>query len=214
MATTLNETELAKLHQSQTGAVLAPSVKRLADLHKFEMREGGVDRLKFFTWDTIMVPGIGEDVVFLRGNYVIEREDPTSADWDQASVHIHMRELSVAGVSEKFGRVRVGVSHETGRESGGQVLPGTVYEGLPQSPKMCEMHGYMQFELLDHGLTVFNKTAIELRHRITSIPPVGEGGGTEEGVVTPLYNLAKPDGEPVAYLRKVKTHIAGWLTDD
>lgn len=214
MATTLNETELAKLHQSQAERVLAPNVKRVRDLQKSVMPEGGVDRLKFFTWDTIEVPGMGEDVIFLRGNYVIEREDPTSASWEEASVNIWMRELSVAGVSRKFGRVRVSVNDQIGKRSGGQVRPGTVYDELPDSPKMCEMYGYMQFEMLDAGITVFNKTAIELRHRITTIPPIMEGGGTDEGVVTPLYDVARPDGEPVAFLKKVKTHIAGWLTDD
>jgi hypothetical protein len=76
---------------------------------------------------------------------------------------------------------------------------------------MCEMLGYMRFELPDVGVTVFNKEPIQLRHSITHIPPVGQGGGTREGAEVNLYGTDAPDGEPVAILHRVKTHIGAWL---
>ena len=96
--------------------------------------------------------------------------------------------------------------------SGGQVKAGGAYEGRDDSPKLCVMEGHMQFELLDVGITAFNKEPIVLRHTITHIPPVGQGGGTGP-VALNLYSTADPDGEPIAVLRQVKTHIGAWLND-
>jgi hypothetical protein len=157
--------------------------------------------------------GRGEDTIEFHGYYDIERADPTSSDWRQASVDIFMRELSVSGISGKFGRIHVSVNDELGKESGGQVRPGTVYTGIPDSPKLCQMYGYMKFALLDAGLTVFNKEPIVLQHNITHIPPVGQGGGTRGRVEVPLYRVDDPDGRPVAVLRQVKTHIGAWVSE-
>jgi len=194
---------------------LVPNPHSLSDLRLFTMPHGGVDRLNFRTWDTIAVLRKGKepvvDTVELRGYYMIERAEPTSANWVDASVDIFMRALSVEGTSEKFGRVKASVNYEIGKESRGQVKPGTIYDSPADSPKMCEMLGYMRFELPDVGVTVFNKEPIQLRHSITHIPPVGQGGGTREGAEVNLYSTDAPDGEPVAILHRVKTHIGAWL---
>jgi hypothetical protein len=191
---------------------LVSSPKSLDELQLFTMPEGGTDRLNFITWDTIEVIGKGEEVIEFHGSYTIERATPTSADWAEASVNIYMRELSLEGTSSFVGRIRASVSPDPSRTSGGQVRPGTTYTA-PDSPKMCQMYGYVQFELIDLGMTVFNKDAILLEHNITHIPPVGQGGGTKERVDIPLYRTEDPDGAPVAFLHRVKTHIGSWLTE-
>lgn len=198
------------LSQKQSTKTLVPNPKTLSDLHLFTMPEGGLDRLNFITWDTIDVKGFGEETIEFHGYYAIERDNPTSADWQEASVDIHMRELSVDGVSQKFGRIHASVNDVLG-QSGGQVRPGTSYPDVVDSPKLCQMFGYMKFDLPDMGMTVFNKEAILLEHNITHIPPVGQGGGTRQGADVNLYRLDDPDGEPVAVLKKVKTHIGAWL---
>lgn len=190
---------------------LVSSPKSLDELQLFTMPEGGTDRLNFITWDTIEVLGKGEEIIEFHGSYTIERENPTSADWAEASVNIHMRELNLEGTSSFVGRVRASVSPDPSRQSGGQVRAGTTYTA-PDSPKMCQMYGYVQFELVDLGMTVFNKDAILLEHNITHIPPVGQGGGTKERVDIPLYRTDDPDGAPVAFLHRVKTHIGSWLS--
>lgn len=201
--------EGAREARAADGSLLPPSPKSVSELRVFRMPAGGLDRLNFATWDTIAVPGHGEDTVEFRGYYVIERENPTSADWREASVDIYMRELNVSGVSEKFGRIRASTNPDFA-ESGGQVRAGTAF-AFGDSPKLCAMLGYMQFELADVGMTVFNKEPILLEHKITHIPPVGQGGGTREGVEYALYSKDDPDGPPVAILKRVKTHIGAWL---
>jgi hypothetical protein len=190
------------------GSLLPANPKSIGDLRVFQMSQGGLDRLNFATWDTIEVAGMGEDTVEFHGYYVIERENPTTSDWRTASVDIHMRELNVNGVSQKFGRIHASTNPEF-HESGGQVKPGTVY-AFGDSPKLCAMLGFMKFDLLDAGISVFNKDAIVLTHNITHIPPVGQGGGTGP-VAVELFRTDDPDGPPVAILRQVKTHIGSWL---
>jgi len=197
----------------KTTKQLVPSPKSLDELQLLTMPEGGTDRLNFITWDTIEVIGQGEEVIEFHGFYAIQRENPTSADWREASVDITMRELNVDGVSPTIGRIHASVNPDLGKRSGGQVLPGTIYNA-PDSPKMCHMEGYMQFDMPDLGFTVFNKEMIVLEHSITHIPPVGQGGGTKERVDIPLYRKDAPDGEPVAILHRVKTHIGSWLTEN
>lgn len=194
--------------RAANGDLLPPNPKSVADLRVFQMAQGGLDRLNFATWDTIEVGGLGEDTVEFHGYYVIERENPTSASWRDASVNIHMRELNVNGVSRKFGRIHAS-THPGYRESGGQVKEGTVY-AFADGPKLCMMLGFMKFDLLDAGFSVFNKEPIVLTHNITHIPPVGQGGGTGL-VAVELFRTDDPDGPPVATLKQVKTHIGAWL---
>lgn len=192
---------------------LVPSPKSLEELQLLTMPEGGTDRLNFLTWDTIEMIGQGEEVIEFHGFYAIQRDNPTSADWREASVDITMKELNVDGVSPTLGRIHASVNPDlVGKKSGGQVLAGTIYDAA-DSPKMCHMDGYMQFDMKDLGLVVFNKEPIELEHSITHIPPVGQGGGTKERVSVKLYRKDAPDGEPVAILHRVKTHIGSWLTE-
>ncbi len=201
---------MLKPNQNQAARTLSPSPKQFSDLHLFTMPEGGTDSLHFITWDTIEVFGMGEETIEFHGHYKIERATPTSADWAEASVKITMRELSVKGESKLFGRVHATTNSPLGKQSGGQVHAGTVYS-TPDSPKLCQMNGFMNFELTDVGMNVFNKEPILLEHTITHIPPIGQGGGTRPGTEVLLYRADDPDGEPVAVLRRVKTHIGAWL---
>jgi len=203
-----------KLASSQSARGLNPNPRTLRDVHILAMPQGGIDRLSFTTWDTIDVIGHGEDTFQLQGHYMIERRDPTSSTWADASVEIFMREMSVSGFSERFGQVHARVNTEDpDRISKGQVLPGTKYPGLLDSPKLCVMEGYMMFHLPDAGLTVFNKEPIRLQHHITHIPPIGQGGGTQGRVDVELYLREAPGGPPVAFLREVRTHIGAWLPE-
>lgn len=197
------------LEQQQSSTTLIPNPKSISELQLFKMPEGGIDSLSFITWDTIEVIGQGEEVIEFHGSYTIERANPTSASWKDASIDITMRDLNVEGTSKLVGRVHVSTNPAMGK-SAGQVREGTTYDA-PDSPKMCQMYGYMKFDLIDLGMTVFNKDVITLEHTITHVPPIGQGGGTQPRVDIPLYRTDDPDGAPVAILHRVKTHIGAWL---
>lgn len=182
------------------------SAKNISELKPFSMPVGGEDLLEFMAWDTIEVPGVGEETIELKGTYQIERQHPTSSDWNEAEIDIKMKKLDVKGISERLGRVEVSTNNEF-QQSQGRVQKGTAFTDIPTGgAKLCEMNNFAKFNLPDLGLTAFNKEPIELKHTITHVPPVGQGGGTGD-VRIPLFNVEDPDGEPVAYLKKVKTHI-------
>lgn len=196
-------------------ADLVPSPRSFEELRVMTMPRGGTDKLSFTTWDTIDVDGYGEDTFQLQGHYMIERRNPTSAIWSEASVEIFMREMSLVGFSEKFGEVQAFTNTEDpDRISKGRVMPGTKYPGFLDSPKLCIMEGFMMFRLPDAGLTLFNKDPIRLQHHITHIPPIGQGGGTQGRVGIDLYLRDDPEGAPVAKLQEVRTHIGAWLQDN
>jgi hypothetical protein len=113
-------------YEQDTSSSLVPSASSLDDLRLLSMPDGGTDRLTFMTWDTIEVRGMGQDTIQLEGYYVIERLTPTTSDWVSASVDIIMRELSVVGVSDTFGVLRASVNTDIGKQSRGQVKPGTI----------------------------------------------------------------------------------------
>lgn len=182
------------------------SAKSISELKPFKMPVGGEDLLEFIAWDTIEVPGVGEEDIELKGTYQIERQHPTSSDWNEAEIDIKMKKLDVKGVSEKFGRIEVSTNNDY-QQSQGKVQKGTAYTEIPTGgAKLCEMNNFAKFKLPDLGLTLFNKEPIELKHTITHVPPVGQGGGTGD-VRIPLFNVDDPNGEPIAYLKRVKTHI-------
>lgn len=181
------------------------TAKKIEDLQPFKMPEGGEDLLDFVTWDTIEVPGVGEETIELKGTYMIQRDHPSCSNWNDASIDIKMKGLDVKGESEKLGKIEVSINEDY-KVSQGQVLPGTAVPSVESgAPKHCQMNNYAKFNLKDIGMTVFNKEPIELTHKITHVPPVGQGGGTGD-IKIPLYNMEDPDGKPVAYLKKLE-HI-------
>jgi len=168
----------------------------------FQVPGGGVDNLHFTVWDTIEVPGVGTDTVELRGSYTIRRHEPTTRQWQTAEMDIEMVQMNVAGTSGVLGNVQVSLN--------GTNVGHVFATETPTSEKDCQVAGSVQIHLQDLGLTVFNKERVPLSHGITHIPPIGQGGSSPE-VRIALYDVNHPDGAPVAFLRKVRTQIGGYI---
>lgn len=168
----------------------------------FQVPGGGDDNLHFTIWDTIEVPNVGTDTVELRGSYTVRRHEPSTRDWQTAEMDIEMLDMNVSGASDVLGRVSV-------RVNGTNV--GHVHATTSATTeKDCTVAGHVQITLHDLGVTVFNKEAVPLSHGITHIPPIGQGGSSPD-VRVALYDVNNPDGEPVAFLRKVRTQIGGYI---
>lgn len=183
---------------------VVPSVnaERTNAVQLFQVPEPGVDFLHFTVWDTIEVPNVGTDTVELRGSYQIQREEPTSRNWAEVDMDIRLLDMDVQGSSDVLGRVSVRLNGEN---------VGHVYApGNATTEADCQVGGQVMITLHDLGVTVFNKEPVPLSHRITHIPPIGQGGSSP-AVRIPLYNVANPDGEPVAFLRRVQTQIGGYI---
>jgi hypothetical protein len=195
--------------EAPEGCIESPTC--CADLRPFTMPKGGRDRLKFTTWDTIEIPGVGEREIRLDGSYQIKRNHPSCANWVDAEIDITMEDMQVQGNDDLLGQVRAFLRSDSPAPSRGRVTRGTIQDNRSDGAKHCAMDANVAFHLDKLGVTVVAKEPIHLTHSITHIPPIGQGGGTGD-VRIPLYNVNSLDGEPIAYLRRVKTHIGDFIS--
>jgi hypothetical protein len=164
-------------------------------------RTGGIDTLLFTVYDTISIAGIGTDIIELKGTFSVLRQPPSSTDWVSGTMEVEMIDLDLVGHSSILGNVRATLN------------PGYPTFGFVDiaesgnSTKACSFNAYIQLELLQIGKTVFNKEPVPLRHEITHIPPIGEGGGTHGEVDIKLYDISNPDNPSLATIIEVVTDI-------
>lgn len=181
----------------------AVDLDRTNAVNLFQIPAAGTDHLYFTLWDTIEIPNVGTDTVELRGTYKVRRSEATSRNWQSAEIDIDVIDMDVTGTSDILGRVSVTVN---GTNSG-RVLASNSAKAL----KDCETDGKVQITLHSLGVTVFNKEGIPLSHRISHVPPIGQGGSSPDNIRVPLYDVNDPNGAPVAYLLKVNTQIGGYV---
>lgn len=179
-------------------------------IRPFAIPKGGTDRLHFTTWDLLEIPGVGEREIELSGEYEILRHHPSSSNWVDAAIDIEMKHLALRGTDDLLGEVRAFLLPSLAARSGGQVTQGTLQANRPDGAKHCEMGANVGFSVGRLAMTVVPKEPVRLIHSITHIPPVGQGGGTGD-VRLPLYNADDLGGQPVAYLRRVRTHIGEFV---
>jgi hypothetical protein len=182
-----------------------PSPTRVEDIRLFTLPAGGMDKLKFKVLDTISIPGMGTDTVELTGTFTIRRSDPSSPKWGRGTIDVEMVNLSLHGKSDLLGEARAKLN--PARKTVGRVEAA----GGSTRAAGCRFAAYIVLELVDHGLAVFNKTAVPLTHTITHVPPIGQGGGTIGRVAIRLYDLTQP-AQAMAVLRKVSTEIGTFVS--
>jgi hypothetical protein len=202
---------------------------RLANLRLFTMPPAGEDHLYFEVTDVIEVPGKGEDTVHLAGTYTIRRAQPTTMDWATATIDVTMVDLDVRGRSPLFGEIHASLNPDArtlgrvGPAGGGadevDVVPAAANGQMAQKPRPkprpkpspCQFAAYMRFTLPERGLVLVNKEPIQLLHKITHVPPIGQGGGTPGPVAVGFYDVRNLSGPPVVILKSVKTEIGEWV---
>lgn len=197
---------IALLAAAVTAAPNAPlgvDMARTNAVRLFQVPVAGDDYLHFTVWDTIEIPGVGSDTVELNGTYSIRRLESNSRDWKTANLTIQLLNMDVRGTSGVLGPVSVALNGT----NVGHVHP----TDSERTPKFCVVEGQVKITLHKLGATVFNKEPIPLAHYITHIPPIGQGGSSPDSMRIPLYNVADPNGAPVAYLLKVRTQIGGYV---
>jgi hypothetical protein len=192
-----------------TALMAAPHAPQGVDMARtnavrlFQVPAAGDDYLHFTVWDTIEIPGVGTDTVELNGTYSIRRLESNTHDWKTANLTIQLLGMDVRGASSVLGPVSVALNGA----NVGHVYP----TDSERTPKFCVVEGQVKISLNKLGVTVFNKQPIPLAHQITHIPPIGQGGSSPDTMRIPLYNVADPNGAPVAYLLRVRTQIGGYV---
>jgi len=172
----------------------------------------GIDNLGIVSKDTFYVPGKGEYDVEFKGYVRVARSKPSTDQWVDSEVYTNLIEMCMRGDSAELGPITVTLDPET--LSTGQLRTPQADLHCDQPDKACRMAVAAHFDLPKLGLTLFNKEPIELTiDNVKAIPPAGAPGNGQIYHVLPLYNLADPDGNPAAYLTRLKFAMGTYITE-
>jgi hypothetical protein len=191
------------------------STRGLKDLYrptkikKFAATPGGIDNLALSSIDTFFIPGKGEFEVKFKGYFRVARSNPTSDNWADAEWFVNMTDLRLEGSSSKLGKMNV-------RLNPGEISPGQVFAaGGANAAAKCRIATAASFEMNELGITAFNKEPILLMNdAIESVPPVEDPNGEAHIYRLPLFNVKEPDGEPVAYLTRLRYTVGNYITKE
>jgi hypothetical protein len=172
----------------------------------------GIDNLGIVSTDTFLVPGKGEFQVEFKGFVRVARSKPTTDRWVDSEVYTNLIEMCMRGNSPELGPIIVKLNPEI--LSTGQLRTPHKDLNCAQPEKACRMAVAAVFELPGLGLTLFNKEPIELTiDNVKAIPPAGNPGDGQIYHILPLFNLADPEGEPAAYLTRLKFAMGTYITE-
>jgi hypothetical protein len=210
MATTPNATKIAygpRVDLQNLQNLYAPQT-----VEPFTPPHPGIDNLGIVSTDTFFVPGKGEFQVEFRGYVRVARSEPTTDRWVDSEVYTNLIEMCMRGESQEVGPIIVTLNPDV--LSTGQLRTPHCDLQCEQPEKACRMAVAAQFELPKLGLTLFNKEPIELTiDNVKAIPPAGNPGEGRIYHILPLYDLANPDGQPAAYLTRLKFAMGTYITE-
>ncbi len=172
----------------------------------------GIDNLGISSVDTFAVPGVGEFTVEFKGYVRVIRSEPTADQWAVAEVYTNLLEMKMVGESEELGTITVSLNSSC--LSAGQIrAPFDPYAGEGPSAKACRMAVGATFDVPKLGLKLYNKEPVILTiDDVRTIPPAGAPGKGQIYRMLPLYDVAHPEGEPVAYLTSLRFTMGGYLS--
>jgi hypothetical protein len=172
----------------------------------------GIDNLGITSVDTFKVPGVGEYTVEFNGYVRVVRSQPTTDEWATTEVYTNLIEMHMEGESAELGPIQVTLNHEC--LSTGLIRTPFGSEGEQMPEKACRMAVGAVFALPKLGLTLFNKEPVLLTiDNVRSIPPAGNPGKGQIYQMLPLYDVANPDAEPVAYLTSLSFRMGTYLQE-
>jgi hypothetical protein len=122
--------------------------------------------------------------------------------------------MRMVGESEELGTITVTLNSDC--LSAGQIrTPFDPYAGEGPSAKACRMAVGAIFDVPRMGLKLYNKEPVILTiDDVRTIPPAGAPGKGQIYRMLPLYDMARPEAEPVAYLTSLRFNMGGYLNAD
>lgn len=172
----------------------------------------GIDNLGITSVDTFKVPGVGEFTVEFEGYVRVVRSTPTTHEWSTTEVYTNLVEMHMRGESTELGPIDVTLNSDC--LSTGLIRTPFEAEDERKPEKACRMAVGAVFSLPKLGLTLFNKEPVLLTiDHVRSIPPAGNPGQGQIYQMLPLFDVANPDAEPVAYLTSLSFRMGTYLDD-
>ncbi|HSG41144.1 MAG TPA: DUF6073 family protein [Thermoanaerobaculia bacterium] len=209
----LNDAETSRLRRSAQGWGRRIDTRQLKDLYgpmkvgKFEIAPSGIDNLGLTSEDTFFVPGKGTFTVSFNGFFRVARENPRSTKWEEADVPVNMVEMGLRGDSE-LGPIQVSLNQDF-------VSAGQTFAPGRAAAAACRIATAAEFALPQAGMTLFNKEPILLMNdAIESIPPVEDPNGEAHIYRLPLFDRSNPDGEPAAYLMRLRYTVGNYMPQE
>lgn len=176
--------------------------------------EPGIDNLGISSVDTFAVPGLGEFTVAFEGWVRVVRSECTAAEWADAEVYTNLIGMKMAGHSDELGTITVTLNPDC--LSAGQIrTPFDPYTNEGPAAKACRMAVGCIFDAPQMGLRLYNKEPVILTiDDVRMIPPAGAPGKGQIYRMLPLFDLAHPEREPVAYLTSLRFNMGGYLVKE
>lgn len=176
--------------------------------------EPGIDNLGISSVDTFVVPDVGEFTVEFNGYVRVVRSRPTADAWADAEVYTNLIEMKMVGESAELGTITVTLNSDC--LSAGQIrTPFDPYTGEGPSAKACRMAVGAIFDVPKMGLRLYNKEPVILTiDDVRQIPPAGSPGKGQIYRMLPLFDVAHPEREPVAYLTSLRFTMGGYLSKE
>lgn len=171
-----------------------------------------IDNLGISSTDTFVVPGVGEFTVDFKGYVRVARSEPTTVGWADAEVYTNLIEMRLTGEAPGIGQIIVTLNPNV--LSTGQIKTPFASDGCDDAAKACRMAVGATFEVPTLGKVLFNKEPILLTiDNVRSIPPAGNPGEGRIYELLPLYDRQDPDGQPAAYLTRLKFAMGTYLNE-
>jgi hypothetical protein len=207
MSTAMQEPKIAYGPKLSTDV---PNLYAGTEVVPFTPPPAGIDNLGIRSVDTFVVPGLGEFTVEFTGYVRVVRSEPTAAGWRAAEVYTNLIEMRMEGESPGLGQITVTLNDEC--LSAGQIRTPFTDEHEVQPDKACRMAVGAIFDVPKLGLTLYNKEPVILTiDHVQAIPPAGNPGQGQIYRMLPLYDLARPDQPPVAYLTSLQFQMGTYL---
>lgn len=178
------------------------------EIKPFSATRGGIDNLALSSIDNFFIPGKGEFEVKFEGYFRVARNNPTSSNWAEAEWYVNMIEMGLVGSHRDLGEVKVRLNSDA-------VSPGQVFQpGGPFRAGACRIATAAEFTLTSMKVNVFNKEPILLMNNaINAVPPVEDPNGEAHIYWLPLFDDKHPDGNPVAYLTRLRYSVGNYITE-
>lgn len=187
------------------------------EVKAFTVQPGGIDNLGLHSVDVFEIPGQGSFEVEFDGFFRVARANPSSFTWGEPTIRVNILELQLAGQHPQLGEIHVSLNPDV--LASGQIFSRMAASATEKAdtaqPVACRIAVGAVFTVPAIGTSLFNKEPILLmNNNLTKIPPVDDPNGHAMLFKLPLFSVAAPHSEPVAFLTSLRYGADNYLTRD
>ena len=166
----------------------------------------GIDHMTLETVDIFRIPG--KDKVYkvpFKGFFKIARTQADTTTFDKATVYVNFLEMKLFGTHEELGDITVDLNPEV-------VSAGNTFPSVNIGSEACRINVAARFHIHNLGVTLYNKTPVQLTNDdVKGIPTIGEGGKANVSAL-PLYRWDAPLDKLFGYVEELEYQVKRYMT--